>query len=89
MFKGKFEIHLTLSKRVETIPGWADSAIDGDPILGQGVKFYLTSYAVTKDAALAKISQAKNTLALRGEYEFLVREKIEEIVHDERYDHRY
>lgn len=86
MYKGKFEIHLTLNRRVDPLDGWSDSVIDGDPVLGTGIKFYLTSYAGTKEQALARIDTARNRLALRGDIEYLIREKIEEIVHDQRYD---
>lgn len=80
----KFEIHLTFDAPAE-LPGWSYSKIDGDPVLGGGPRHYLTSYATSLERALAKIGDARLLLGIRFLADHLLREKIEQIVHDVRY----
>jgi hypothetical protein len=91
----KFEIHLTFegshAERVEQLQFksdnvwrfWKFSKIDGDPVLGQGVRAYLSAYSFTKEGALTTIAAAKANL--EQEEIKLCREKIEQIVHDIEY----
>jgi hypothetical protein len=87
----KFEIHLTFYfKDACLVVGpvgralkWKSSTFEGDPILGVDKYFYLTKYASSKEQALGFIAEAKKELDIIVVP--LIREKIEEIVHDVRH----
>jgi hypothetical protein len=81
--KGKYELHLTFLEP-ELLSGWHPSRIEGDPLLGSGPKYYLTSYADSKDEAESKLA-----LAMQARPTF-IRAKIEHIIYDVRvmYDAR-
>lgn len=63
---------------------WKYSQIDGDPVLGREVFFYLTTHGNDIERILTKMH---GTVALlRSDYGVqAVREKIELIIHDKRY----
>lgn len=86
----KFEIHLTFYFKdawgVVAIGRqfhWKYSVFEGDPILGKDKYFYLTKYADSKEKALEYIAAIK--VELETQCFPLIREKIEEIVHDIRH----
>lgn len=97
--KHGFELHITVNadndtqltmqkcmaayNKTRNLGGWSFSRIDGDPVLGAGVKSYLTSYAESFDVALVKLSAMASSL--RSEGVQIMREKIELIMHDVRY----
>lgn len=83
-----FELHLTFpaSQRemvrqvAKTAPQWTFSAIDNDPILGPGVKCYLTSYDKDYGNAVSKVRAMGLYCAQNGLLP--LREKVEMIVYD-------
>ena len=77
--QNKYELHITLLEPVE-LEGWKSSAIDGDPLLGDGVKYYLTTYSVSEEQGHDKINQALDVLHNKK----VIRAKIEHIVYDVR-----
>jgi hypothetical protein len=87
----KFEIHLTFYFKdaclvigpIGRTLNWKSSTFQGDPILGTDTYFYLTKYASSKEQALGFIEEAKRELDKIVVP--LIREKIEEIVHDIRH----
>lgn len=87
-----YEIHLTidtkdaeLATRVSTMLKWKTSEIARDPVLGNKNFFYLTKYTENLEDARIEIVAAKAALFHLGVN--LLREKIEHIVHDIRYQH--
>lgn len=85
-----FEIHVTVNRpelslevlELEDIAkrhGWKTSMIDGDPVLGEKVFFYFTSYASSMTLAFRKLKALTDILGDR-----VIREKIEEIKYDRR-----
>lgn len=64
--------------------GWKTSFIDGDPALGPGKRFFLTDHNKDAKALFTRMTQAKAGLFLKGISP--VREKIEHIIHDTKYD---
>jgi hypothetical protein len=74
----------TLKPMVEDI-GWKFSAIDGDPVMGDGVKCYATTFfnaRVGTGEALERLLIA--AAALRDKGAEVVRRKIELVVFDDR-----
>ena len=82
--EGKYELHITLTKAVE-LEGWKSSAIDGDPLLGDGVKHYLTTYTSDEETARKKLWNGLWELADRGLRLTVLRAKIEHIIYDVRF----
>lgn len=86
-----YECHLTYEeaspytkeslKRYANECGWKFSAIDGDPVLGKGVKLYLTCHDKSVRSLFRKMREATTT----GRLPRPIREKIERIVHDPLY----
>jgi hypothetical protein len=62
--------------------GWSTSKIDGDPILGLGVKFYLTTHTNSQFDAQEKINLLVPEV---NKITPTVRAKIERIVYDKIY----
>lgn len=83
--EGKYELHITLTEKAE-LEGWKPSAIDGDPLLGNGVKHYLTTYAASEKSAHEKICNALWALGDKGLRSSVLRAKIEYIVYDVKFD---
>ena len=78
--EGRYELHLTFGSEVR-LTGWKESAIDGDANLGNGVKYYLTTYASSLSAAKEKLDIAVKDLRNKGSIP--LRAKIEYIVLDQ------
>lgn len=83
--KGKYEIHITFNYDVPCVDQtWSYSRIDGDPILGKGVKIYHTTYEDTESLARKKILDVLDKIP--NEYiENLIRMKIEHVIFDIKY----
>lgn len=88
-----YEVHITLDIKEQyektaltnACPeGWSTSFIDGDPILGKGIKFYFTTHRKRYQDAHVSMLQLWNSLLDRGFKP--IRRKIEEIVLDERFN---
>lgn len=87
-----FEMHVTLvgnpaaiEDAVSVLGCWKFSKIDGDPVLGAGVKCYATSYDRTNEEhAIALVQNAAEFFRLSGLR--VVRVKVERIVYDERFE---
>jgi hypothetical protein len=86
----KYECHITVhskdgpaAEQVAKALHWNTSEIARDPVLGEDTYFYLT----THDDFLRRMHErmAQAAQALRQVGIFVVREKIEEIVHDVRH----
>lgn len=82
-----YECHITLKigdaaigEEVARELHWKTSRIDGDPVLGKAVYFYLTTHAVLLPRMIERLDAA--TAALRERGVEVVREKIEHIVYD-------
>jgi len=86
-----FEAHITCLgheekvKEVGEATGWSFSKIDGDPILGQGVKCYLTHHARDYITLHERMLAVKRELQDKDVNVPVLRTKIELIMHDERY----
>ena len=90
----KFEAHITfdrnvfhklllLTKFLTVFDEWKTSEIDGDPVLGQKVYGYFTSYASDEATLRERLDQA-----VENARKFScppVRAKIEQIIYDERF----
>ena len=85
-----FESHITCLgheekvKEVGKAMGWSFSKIDGDPVLGQGVKCYLTRHARDYVKLHGDMMQVKRELQDKDVNVPVLRTKIELIMHDER-----
>lgn len=86
-----YETHITLSEEYVNYPfelkGWKFSKIDGDPILGDGVKCYLTSHDKEYGNAVHKLYNAvvnlQSSCGVDGIFNVrILRVKIEKIVKD-------
>lgn len=91
MSKDLFEIHITcmtsdkeLALEIAESLHWKTSEIARDPVLGNDIYFYLTKYADTLERAHYMLSHAMNMLDLMKIK--VRREKIEQIVHDIKYE---
>lgn len=93
-----YELHITVNKadaegatRVAKELHWKTSQIDGDPALGAKPFFYLTTYAAKpayesdSGERKARYVLEEGVQALREAGIFVIREKIELIVHDVRH----
>lgn len=88
-----YECHVTIKgdpkvekDRVESI-GWAFSAIDGDPLLGEGVKCYATKHfnkKFSQEFVAEWVAQASNALIMLGSH--VLREKVELVLVDRRFN---
>lgn len=85
-----YELHITVNKAEAEIATavakdlhWKTSQIDGDPVLGAKPFFYLTTYSPTEQVARLRLDNATAELRARGV--FVIREKIELIIHDVRH----
>lgn len=92
----KFESHITLLKPQSTEKarllfklseeyGMKTSWITGDPVLGTGKWFYISSYSENFDELLLRVKEMAVKLRDLG-FE-VVREKIEEILYDTKTGH--
>lgn len=88
-----FEVHITLEVSSIMLPAIETAAmyykgrvskIDGDPLLGAGVKTYITLHANTLSEANTKRMDLVQALRDIKDIKIL-RSKIEEVVFDERY----
>ena len=73
-----YEIHVTLEHDQYSHSGWHESAISGDPDLGDGLRFYRTAHASDIFQAFELLEQAKRI------WPRAIRYKIEHILVDER-----
>jgi len=86
-----YEVHITmetdpiLARGVVESIGWKFSCIDGDPVLGCGLKCYATTFAKASKE-LAAIQYELDTAAhiLRNAGCRVIRKKIEKVILDER-----
>ncbi len=85
-----FEIHVTIDKKDAILAEmlakeqhWKTSKIDGDPVLGAKPFFYLTTHTSDFKKAYDRMNTMVNDLGANGI--FVIREKIELIVHDVKY----
>ena len=91
MSKNYYECHVTFLAPADSHPstmgpalmGWKFSQIDGDPVLGAGVKSYFTRQfreSIPLDSVTAEVEQVAEVLVAEG-YEVL-RRKVELVVYD-------
>lgn len=90
--KAYYECHITLEstdkdktrKAVEVL-GWKFSAIDGDPVLGAGVKCYATRHYNHRHQSVSIVSIVNHTASLLHEMgEEITRRKVELVIYDSR-----
>lgn len=91
--KSYYECHVTFTsdqkyleqaKGLAALIGWKFSKIDGDPVLGEGVKCYLTTHYNARksvDRIKRMLNAAHNDLENHGFK--VLRKKIELVIHDE------
>ena len=92
VLKPYYEMHITMLGSKDILApmvkkmGWKFSAIDGDPVLGDGIKCYATAWLSPR-----RISQDEAVLTLTGTADILkhwganvIREKIELVIYDTR-----
>jgi len=91
--KPYYECHLTFYLPVkgsgddlERLTGWKFSQIDGDPVLGKGIKSYLTKiYKHTETAGQVRSHIEKIKHQLESVFDIRsIREKIEVVIYDNR-----
>jgi len=92
MTVGYYECHITMLgdseniKRLTESVEWHYSKIDGDPILGKGIKHYATinfkKENITLQNCIENMNEVKKYMIRSGIS--VIRTKIEEIVYDER-----
>jgi hypothetical protein len=87
--KEYYECHVTFMSKtgapVTDVEGWTFSRIDGDPVLGKGVKCYLTrQFAARLDRAVVveMVEHAGDCIHARGHE--VLRTKVELVVYDNR-----
>ena len=87
--KQYYECHVTMEGEAATVRpqveliGWKFSAIDGDPILGRGVKCYATKHfnaRMPENEVVAVLGYAATLLREQGLK--VIREKVELVLHD-------
>ncbi len=85
-----FECHITINlkdaeigERVAKELHWKTSEIARDPVLGKDSYFYLTTHDNDLSRMISRMKQAREKL--NSGFVFVVREKIEVIIHDVRY----
>lgn len=92
MFKPYYECHVTfmgLRENLPTIAGelkhWKTSAIDGDPLLGDGVKCYLTRhYSGEESLSVLKLDMEFAARRLKSRSLEVLRQKVELVIWDTR-----
>lgn len=91
MSKQYYECHITMEGDREKIEqavneiGWKFSAIDGDPVMGKGVKCYATIHYNNKVPVAIVINRVALTArALRKQSINVTREKVELVIYDTR-----
>lgn len=91
MSKQYYECHVTMDGDKELCEiacndiGWKFSAIDGDPVLGKGVKCYATkhfNYKLEEEVVLEILKQAAEEIHLMGIK--VTRRKVERVLFDDR-----
>lgn len=85
--KNYYECHVTFmaapDSRPDMVTGWIFSKIDGDPVLGKGVKSYLTRQFPTSTSLDAVISRTEEAaMVLRNTGYDVLRTKVELVVYD-------
>lgn len=90
--KPYYELHVTLIGHAADVKpmvvaiGWKFSSIDGDPVLGPGVKCYATLHLncnkVTAEMAQSVVQNAANKLSGLGAT--VLREKLELVLYDQK-----
>ena len=84
-----YELHITLTSTESNFfiqfGNWKFSKIDGDPVLGPGVKCYLTTHTRTFKEAVDTMTRAMTFLDGTADFVVIHRSKIEHIVYDEKY----
>lgn len=81
-FEPNTEIHAERIERHSFLnPKWKFSKIDGDPALGPGIKYYLTSHFSTAMSAYTAMEAAADEVG------GAIRKKIEHIIHDTKSGH--
>lgn len=95
MKKMYYELHITIEgvpdevkPHVVASTGWTFSAIDGDPVLGVGVKCYATRHIpahleIVEDEVLRHLTDEVERLEELGCK--VIREKVELVMHDRRF----
>lgn len=83
-----YEIHITYAlsapvSKIVSLEGWSKSKIDGDPVLGAGVKHYFTKHTKTLSEAETALKEATDFLEVCYGV-VILRTKIEHIVHDQK-----
>lgn len=87
--KSYYECHITLLGQPELIKPhvedikWKFSCINGDPVLGEGVKCYATTFynvKLTESRVLENLNNAAEQLAANGIE--VIRRKIEKVIYD-------
>lgn len=88
-----YEIHVTYdipldkieeAKTIAKYFGWHTSRIDGDPLLGVGIKFYYTRHSNSLDMSYNFINTLVDYIGYNTQFK-LLRTKIEQIIYDRRY----
>lgn len=84
---GNYECHITVANRdalaayeIAEDMGWKTSKIDGDPVLGDKVHYYLTCHGDDYISIIVKMKETSRLLIEAGVKP--LREKIEEILYD-------
>jgi hypothetical protein len=84
-----YECHITVNTKDAEVAtevahgaGWHTSQIARDPVLGEDTHFYLTAHGTEYPRLYDRMAAVRQTLKLRGV--FVLREKIEHIIHDVR-----
>jgi hypothetical protein len=81
-----YELHITyLGEEAAEIDGWKPSTIDGDIILGEGPKRYLTHHSSGTTPQVVLIKDMERVADdLRASGRRVLRTKIELVVYDQR-----
>jgi hypothetical protein len=91
MTKQYYECHITLEDDPDKVKiacrdiGWKYSRIDGDPVLGKGLKCYATkhfNYKLDESVVLELLNNAADEMKLSGLK--VTRRKVEKVLHDDR-----
>ena len=90
--KSYYEVHITMKgdpAKIEPLVnkiGWKFSAIDGDPILGEGIKCYATMFFSPRRYEQDEVVEIIELVAqnLRSKGINVIREKIELVIWDRR-----
>lgn len=90
--KEYYEAHITYLSPYKNedpkVKGWKYSCIDGDPVLGEGIKSYLTKfYPVTMPLpdVMWDLECAARDFIINDKYQ-VVRTKIERVVYDNKWE---